>query len=127
MGLRQLTVLTAPEFGLESFTMGWMSAAAHRSQLRSWPGLGSLPDACIFGCHQWGGMHWPMMQPPGPRVMHVCGPLHAAQLYGGMSAAADQWSCAGAEPERVKKEIEEVIGLDCSNAILASAKQASSP
>lgn len=28
----------------------------------------------------------------------------------------------GAEPERVKKEIEEVIGLDCSNAILASAK-----
>ena len=30
---------------------------------------------------------------------------------------------AGAEPERVKKEIEEVIGLDTSNAILASAKQ----
>lgn len=27
-----------------------------------------------------------------------------------------------AEPERVKKEIEEVIGLDCSDAILASAK-----
>ncbi len=27
-----------------------------------------------------------------------------------------------AEPERVKKEIEEVIGLDCSNAIMASAK-----
>ena len=26
----------------------------------------------------------------------------------------------------MKKEIEEVIGLDCSNAILASAKQASS-
>lgn len=29
----------------------------------------------------------------------------------------------GAEPERVKKEIEEVIGLDCSGAILASAKE----
>lgn len=27
-----------------------------------------------------------------------------------------------AEPERVKKEIEEVIGLDCSHAIMASAK-----
>ena len=31
---------------------------------------------------------------------------------------------AGAEPERVRREVEEVIGLDCSNAILASAKQA---
>ena len=30
----------------------------------------------------------------------------------------------GAEPERVKREIEEVIGLDCSDAIMASAKQA---
>ncbi len=29
----------------------------------------------------------------------------------------------GADPERVKAEIEEVIGLDCSNAILASAKE----
>ena len=29
----------------------------------------------------------------------------------------------GAEPERVKREIEEVIGLDCSNAIMVSAKQ----
>ena len=29
----------------------------------------------------------------------------------------------GADPERVKQEIEEVIGLDCSNVILASAKQ----
>jgi len=29
----------------------------------------------------------------------------------------------GAEPERVKAEIEEVIGLDCSGAILASAKE----
>jgi len=28
-----------------------------------------------------------------------------------------------AEPERVKQEIEEVIGLDCSDAILASAKE----
>ncbi len=28
----------------------------------------------------------------------------------------------GAEPERVASEVEEVIGLDCSNAILASAK-----
>ena len=28
-----------------------------------------------------------------------------------------------AEPERIKKEIEEVIGLDCSEAILASAKE----
>src|SRR5690606_24280612 len=27
-----------------------------------------------------------------------------------------------AEPERVKKEIEDVIGLDCSEAVLASAK-----
>ena len=30
---------------------------------------------------------------------------------------------AGADPERVKREIEEVIGLDCSHAIMASAKQ----
>ncbi|NJN89282.1 MAG: elongation factor 4 [Leptolyngbyaceae cyanobacterium SL_5_14] len=29
----------------------------------------------------------------------------------------------GAEPERVKSEIEEIIGLDCSSAILASAKE----
>ncbi|MBE9102324.1 translation elongation factor 4 [Vacuolonema iberomarrocanum] len=29
----------------------------------------------------------------------------------------------GAEPERVKREIEDIIGLDCSNAILASAKE----
>ena len=29
----------------------------------------------------------------------------------------------GADPERVRQEIEEVIGLDCSGAILASAKQ----
>ncbi|MEM1239412.1 MAG: translation elongation factor 4 [Cyanobacteria bacterium P01_H01_bin.26] len=28
----------------------------------------------------------------------------------------------GADPERVSKEIEDIIGLDCSNAILASAK-----
>ena len=28
----------------------------------------------------------------------------------------------GADPERVKREIEEIVGLDCSNAILASAK-----
>jgi GTP-binding protein LepA len=29
----------------------------------------------------------------------------------------------GADPERVKREIEEIIGLDCSNAIETSAKQ----
>lgn len=29
----------------------------------------------------------------------------------------------GADPERVKREIEEVIGLDCSGAILCSAKE----
>ncbi|MEO1620093.1 MAG: translation elongation factor 4 [Cyanobacteria bacterium J06632_3] len=29
----------------------------------------------------------------------------------------------GAEPERVKQEIEEVVGLDCSNAVMASAKE----
>ncbi len=29
----------------------------------------------------------------------------------------------GADPERVRAEIEEVVGLDCSNAILASAKE----
>ncbi|NJL19797.1 MAG: elongation factor 4 [Leptolyngbyaceae cyanobacterium SM1_3_5] len=29
----------------------------------------------------------------------------------------------GAEPERVKGEIEEIVGLDCSGAILASAKE----
>ena len=29
----------------------------------------------------------------------------------------------GAEPERVVSEIEEIIGLDCSNAIMASAKE----
>ena len=36
-----------------------------------------------------------------------------------------QGSSAGADVERVKREIEEVIGIDCSNAILASAKQVS--
>ena len=34
-------------------------------------------------------------------------------------------NAAGADVERVKREIEEVIGIDCSNAILASAKQVS--
>ncbi|MEM9904741.1 MAG: translation elongation factor 4 [Cyanobacteria bacterium P01_D01_bin.44] len=29
----------------------------------------------------------------------------------------------GAEPDRVKQEIEDIVGLDCSNAILASAKE----
>ncbi len=29
----------------------------------------------------------------------------------------------GAEPDRVRKEIEEIVGLDCSGAILASAKE----
>jgi GTP-binding protein LepA len=29
----------------------------------------------------------------------------------------------GAEPDRVKEEIEEIVGLDCSDAILASAKE----
>ncbi|MEM6425246.1 MAG: translation elongation factor 4 [Cyanobacteria bacterium P01_D01_bin.128] len=29
----------------------------------------------------------------------------------------------GAEPDRIKAEIEEIIGLDCSNAVLASAKE----
>jgi GTP-binding protein LepA len=29
----------------------------------------------------------------------------------------------GAEPERVAEEIEQVIGFDCSDAILASAKE----
>ncbi len=29
----------------------------------------------------------------------------------------------GAEPERVKQEIEEIVGLDCSSAVLASAKE----
>jgi small GTP-binding protein len=29
----------------------------------------------------------------------------------------------GADPERIKQEIEDIIGLDCSNAILASAKE----
>ncbi|MBE9113643.1 elongation factor 4 [Nodosilinea sp. LEGE 07298] len=29
----------------------------------------------------------------------------------------------GADPERIKQEIEDIIGLDCSGAILASAKQ----
>lgn len=29
----------------------------------------------------------------------------------------------GAEPDRVKAEIEEIIGLDCSQAVLASAKE----
>lgn len=32
-------------------------------------------------------------------------------------------SChAGAEPDRVLREIEEVVGIDCSHAIRASAK-----
>ncbi|MEM8805511.1 MAG: translation elongation factor 4 [Cyanobacteria bacterium P01_G01_bin.38] len=29
----------------------------------------------------------------------------------------------GADPDRVKQEIEDIVGLDCSNAILASAKE----
>ena len=29
----------------------------------------------------------------------------------------------GAEPDRVKAEIEELVGLDCSDAVLCSAKQ----
>lgn len=29
----------------------------------------------------------------------------------------------GAEPDRIKQEIEDIIGLDCSSAVLASAKQ----
>lgn len=29
----------------------------------------------------------------------------------------------GADPDRIKQEIEEIIGLDCSNAIMASAKE----
>ncbi|MBE9060078.1 translation elongation factor 4 [cf. Phormidesmis sp. LEGE 11477] len=29
----------------------------------------------------------------------------------------------GADPERVKQEIEEIVGLDCSNAVMASAKE----
>ncbi|MEL6157894.1 MAG: translation elongation factor 4 [Cyanobacteria bacterium J06623_5] len=29
----------------------------------------------------------------------------------------------GADPERVKQEIEDIVGLDCSNAVLASAKE----
>ena len=29
----------------------------------------------------------------------------------------------GADPDRIKQEIEDIIGLDCSNAILASAKE----
>ncbi|MBD0333922.1 MAG: elongation factor 4 [Cyanobacteria bacterium Co-bin13] len=29
----------------------------------------------------------------------------------------------GADPDRIKQEIEEIIGLDCSNAVLASAKE----
>ena len=29
----------------------------------------------------------------------------------------------GADPERIKQEIEDIIGLDCSNAVLASAKE----
>lgn len=34
---------------------------------------------------------------------------------------------AGAEPERVMREIEEVVGIDCSYAIRASAKQVCVP
>ena len=30
---------------------------------------------------------------------------------------------AGADVEKVKREVEEVVGIDCSNAILTSAKQ----
>ena len=30
---------------------------------------------------------------------------------------------AGADPDRVRREVEEVVGLDCSDAIMASAKQ----
>lgn len=29
----------------------------------------------------------------------------------------------GADPERVRREIEEIIGLDCSEAILCSTKE----
>ena len=40
-----------------------------------------------------------------------------------MFVATHACSCAGADVDRVKREIEEVIGIDCSNAIYASAKQ----
>lgn len=43
-----------------------------------------------------------------------------------LSAGDMQPVHAGADPERVKKEIEDVIGLDTSNAILASAKKVAS-
>ena len=49
---------------------------------------------------------------------------HASCLLSYTSRAPPQLPPpAGADPERVKREIEEVIGLDCSNAIMASAKQ----
>lgn len=38
-------------------------------------------------------------------------------------AATDWHSTAGADVEKVKREVEEVVGIDCSNAILTSAKQ----
>ena len=50
--------------------------------------------------------------------------LHGAQSRGAAGVCASVLRArAGAEPERVKREVEEVVGLDCSGAILASAKQ----
>ena len=43
-----------------------------------------------------------------------------------LSAFVSKKPDAGAEPERVKREIEEVVGIDCSNAIMVSAKQVTS-
>ena len=43
-----------------------------------------------------------------------------------LHSMTDAGETAGAEPERVKKEIEDVVGLDCKDALLASAKQVGS-
>ena len=48
---------------------------------------------------------------------------HASYAAHAATHAAAASAPAGADPDRVKREIEEVIGLDCSNAIMASAKQ----
>ena len=71
--------------------------------------------------------------------MQSCPQRNGLQMYEVAFAAQSEWHkldgltkllcierrgvLSGAEPDRVKREIEEVVGIDCSNAVMVSAKQ----
>lgn len=61
-----------------------------------------------------------LWQVPSTSCVTTTTPLHR---NGVATRAVRAGGGSGADPERVLQEIEEVIGLDCSGAILASAKQ----